>query len=44
MGQGYNDLKTLRPDISMQWHPTKNGNMKPYDFLVGSHYKHWEYV
>lgn len=39
--KGYNDLKTLRPDISKQWHPTKNGNMKPEDFLVGSHYKVW---
>lgn len=39
--KGYNDLKTLRPDISREWHPTKNNNRKPDDFLVGSHYKVW---
>ena len=26
---GENDLKTFFPDIAAQWHPTKNGNVKP---------------
>lgn len=28
---GYNDLQTRFPDIAKQWHPTKNGNIKPTD-------------
>ena len=27
--RGYNDLKTLFPDIAAQWHPCKNGNLRP---------------
>lgn len=38
--KGYNDLHTLRPDIAIEWHSTKN-NKKPSDFLVGSHQKVW---
>ncbi|MEU4427559.1 zinc-ribbon domain-containing protein [Actinoplanes sp. NPDC024001] len=26
---GFNDLATLRPDLAKEWHPTKNGNLKP---------------
>ena len=26
---GINDLTTVRPDIVKQWHPTKNGDLKP---------------
>ena len=33
---GYNDLKTLYPEIAAQWHPDKNGNLKPEDFTPGS--------
>ena len=30
-----------RPDISAQWHPTKNGSLTPYDITCGSEYKAW---
>ena len=26
---GVNDLKTLRPDLALEWHPSKNGALKP---------------
>ena len=38
---GYNDLLTLNPEIAKEWHPTKNGNSKPQDFIVGSGKKVW---
>ena len=28
---GKNDLLTVRPDIAAQWHPMKNGNLRPQD-------------
>lgn len=34
--QGFNDLKTVRPDIAAQWHPTKNGDKKPEMYTYGS--------
>ncbi len=33
---GHNDLKTLRPDIAAQWHPTLNGKLKPTDVTASS--------
>ena len=27
--QGYNDLETIRPDIAEEWHPNKNGQLRP---------------
>lgn len=39
--KGYNDLRTLRSDIAEEWHPTKNNNKMPEDFLVGSYCKVW---
>lgn len=33
---GYNDLESARPDISAEWHPTKNQSLKPTDFVYGS--------
>lgn len=33
---GFNDLKTLRPDLAAQWHPFKNGNLKPENVTLGS--------
>lgn len=26
---GFNDLATINQDLATQWHPTKNGNLKP---------------
>jgi hypothetical protein len=30
-----NCLSTTHPDIAKQWHPTKNGNVTPYDVVAG---------
>lgn len=38
---GYNDLATLFPTISAEWHPTKNGTLKPSDFRAKSNIKVW---
>ena len=38
---GINDLATLRPDLAAQWHPTKNGDLKPTDVTCGSKKKVW---
>jgi hypothetical protein len=34
-------LADKHPDIVIQWHPTKNGLLKPKDFSVGSKQKIW---
>ncbi len=39
--KGYNDLKTLEPDIAKEWNFAKNGNRKPEDYSVGSSEKVW---
>jgi len=36
-----NNLAVLSPDLSKEWHPTKNGDLKPEDVTVGSHKKVW---
>ncbi len=36
-----NCLATLYPDLSKQWHPTKNKELTPYDVRPGSHNKFW---
>ena len=33
---GFNDLNTTDPEIAKEWHPTRNGNLKPADFTRGS--------
>ena len=32
-------LASNHPDIAKQWHPTKNGKLKPEQFTPGSHRK-----
>lgn len=39
--KGVNDLATVRPDIAAEWHPTRNGSLKPDMFLLGSSKKVW---
>ena len=40
--KGFNDLKTVYPDIAEQWHPSKNGDNSPDMFTSGSgHRAHW---
>jgi hypothetical protein len=31
-----NCLATRRPDLAVEWHPTKNGDLTPYDVTCGS--------
>ena len=38
---GVNDLVTLSPKLSAQWHATLNGSLKPEDFTAGSNKKVW---
>jgi len=39
--KGFNDLESTEPEIAKEWHPTKNGNLKPYQFTKGSHQQIW---
>lgn len=36
-----NSLQNLRPDLALEWHPTRNGNLKPNMFKTGSDFKAW---
>ena len=39
--KGENDLKTVNPDLTSEWHPTKNGDLTPDLFMQGSGKKVW---
>ena len=39
--KGFNDLQTVNPELSKQWHPTKNGNLKPTEVTANSNRKVW---
>lgn len=38
---GVNDLLTTHPKIAAEWHPTKNGSLKPSDVARSTHKKVW---
>ena len=38
---GINDLATTHPHIAKEWHPTKNGILKPTDIVAGSNSHFW---
>ncbi len=38
---GVNDLATHYPEIAMEWHPTKNGDLTPYTVTSGSSKRVW---
>lgn len=38
---GETDLATLYPDLAGEWHPSKNGDLKPEDVTPGSAKKVW---
>ncbi len=38
---GFNDLATLRPDLAVEWHPTKNGARLPSEVTVSNGKKAW---
>ena len=41
MLSGYNDLETRHPLVAREWHPTKNGDLKPYMVMHKSRKKVW---
>lgn len=36
-----NSLQAVNPDMSAEWHPTKNGNLKPENLFPNSHRSVW---
>jgi len=38
---GFNDLATTRPDVTAQWHPTRNGDVLPTQVTAGSAKRYW---
>lgn len=38
---GENDLATTHPYLAVQWHPAKNGTLKPQDTVAGNGRKVW---
>jgi hypothetical protein len=38
---GLNDMATTHPELSAEWHPTKNGDLTPQDVKAGSNRKVW---
>ena len=38
---GYNDLQTANPRLALEWHPTKNGGLKPTDVTESSNRFVW---
>lgn len=38
---GFNDLSTVNSELESEWHPTKNGNLKPTDVTANSDKKVW---
>ncbi len=38
---GYNDLGTRFPAVAAQWHPTRNGDLRPDQVLAGTVAKMW---
>jgi hypothetical protein len=38
---GFNDLATEAPEIAVEWHPSKNGELTAADVMNGSHTKFW---
>ena len=39
--EGINDFASKYPDIAEEWHPTKNGELKPTDITANSNKKVW---
>ena len=38
---GVNDLVSVNPSLAAEWHPTKNGNLRPFDMMGSSKRKIW---
>lgn len=39
--KGFNDLATVNPELAKQWHPTRNGDLTPYDVLPSTSETIW---
>lgn len=39
--QGYNDLKSLYPDLAAEWNYDKNGDLRPEDVVAGGERRVW---
>ena len=39
--KGFNDLATTHPELAVQWHPARNGNLTPENVTAGSQKKVW---
>jgi hypothetical protein len=39
--QGFNDLESQNPTLAAEWHPTKNGDLKPSEINAKSGKKFW---
>lgn len=39
--KGYNDLTTTNPELSKEWHPTKNAGLSPDEFVAGAGKSVW---
>lgn len=39
--KGINDFETSFPKIAIEWHPTKNGDKRPYMYSAKNGYKAW---
>ena len=40
LSESYN-LEAIYPDVAKEWHPTKNGDLKPSQIFPNSHKKVW---
>lgn len=40
---GINSLQMVNPKLASEWHPTKNGNLKPTDVVANTNKKVWWY-
>lgn len=38
---GFNDLATTNPEMAKEWHPTKNGELKPTEVTAGGRIRVW---
>lgn len=38
---GFNDLKTVCPEVAVEWHPFRNGNFRPEDVFASCGKKVW---
>ena len=39
--QGINDMQTTHPQLASEWHPTRNGDLKPTDVVAGTSRRIW---